>query len=130
MSRVIKFRAWHLDVTGVHTMHHWDQVKNSFKEYLRGSELMQFTGLKDKNGVDIYEGDIVEYDSSHQNYIGCWGVGVVERIFKSSDLGFFWHKQRTETPSIFSACHYFGCAKELKVLGNIHEHPRLLEQST
>ncbi len=71
--------------------------------------LMQFTGLKDKNGKEIYEGDIVkapyndlcEYHEVSYNS-GCYFVGV----------------------EILSSFH----EEDLEVIGNIYENPELLEE--
>jgi len=76
-------------------------------------ELMQFTGLKDKNGKEIYEGDIVR---------GIWQVnhkdvreGVVNYWEK---FGLYGLNDNSSLVSIV----WSGC----EVIGNIHENPELL----
>ena len=76
-------------------------------------ELMQFTGLQDNNGVDIYEGDIV-YQKI--NCLADFGrhkkmVGFNEDQFKSGGC------------SLYEAVRSF----DAKVIGNIYENPELLE---
>lgn len=74
--------------------------------------LMQFTGLIDKNGKEIYEGDIVIEDTFYGDF--------TQIVRWSEDNSGFW---------LGSSFHLnFGTAKECEVVGNIYENPELLEK--
>ena len=85
-------------------------------------ELMASTGLKDKNDIEIFEGDIVQYSSSSED-----GIGEVKKIHDTNNLAFWWISQNTTSPSMYGQVDYFGCAKELEIFGNIHENPELIK---
>jgi len=75
-------------------------------------KLMQFTGLKDKNGKEIYEGDIVKYQFTRE--IICeikWDEWEEEM---STGIGF-------QLP-------WFYEKDEIEVIGNIYENPELLKE--
>ena len=80
-------------------------------------ELMQYTGLKDKNGVEIYEGDSVKFIPSGE-------YGLVTTFGNSQNLGIEWENSRT---AFFTPMFYLGCESELEIIGNIYENPELLE---
>ena len=73
-------------------------------------ELMQYTGLKDKNGNEIYEGDIIKYDTGRPEQISFDNA----RFTSGNDRG------RTLLSK--------GLARLCKVIGNIYENPELLQQ--
>lgn len=131
--REIKFRAWDKeehemfsDVSIIDDT--WDML-NEFLKHKDELVFMQYTGLTDKNGVEIYEGDVIEAYNLNANLgpivgdvafeNGCFGYWL--RIFDGS---VFPKKHRGETPIPLTG------KREIEVIGNIYEHPHLLEVST
>lgn len=74
--------------------------------------IMQSTGLKDKNGVEIYEGDIVENEYKE--------IGFIKNC---NDAFCFNRKERNFYLS------GIGAGSPFKILGNIYQHPELLEDN-
>lgn len=82
------------------------------ENYPRRFELMQYTGLKDKNGEEIYEGDIVKFHDTDPR----WSIRQVVWI----DGAGFGLEPR-------SAFDLFTKEDQIEVIGNIYENADLLE---
>lgn len=131
--REIKFRAWNptdkqMRYEGFHLTSkgkpfwYTDNEANGIKYDVPlpiADVLMQYTGLKDKNGKEIYEGDILK------------GGAVVEYF---NDLG--WDGGGSNHPGFFCSKwfeynhdmeYHSGFDDETEVIGNIYENPKLLE---
>lgn len=114
--RDIKFRAWDI------AYKKWLEQKEVYEEVAEQGmwnperseyfHIMQYTGLKDKNGKEIYEGDIVMKETYSRGY---W-LPVVwkEAMFAVGESGL--------SPL------YKSDAKYYEVIGNIYENPSLLTQ--
>ncbi|ENZ5620912.1 YopX family protein [Enterococcus faecalis] len=76
----------------------------------------QSIGLKDKNGVEIFEGDLVEHDD---NINGTWETFEACEIVYDGDYAQFCFKN--------DASNFLSYYRNLCIIGNIHENPELLE---
>jgi uncharacterized phage protein (TIGR01671 family) len=126
MSRVIKFRGWdnerkvmryrwlnivpdskYARVWGDHD-EDLDGANNDVAHYINEPYLMQFTGLLDKNGKEIYEGDIVE------GVKGAFPRSTVTFLDGGFQIGDDWAAR-------WRISHF-----DMEIIGNIYENPEML----
>lgn len=124
--REIKFKAWLkygkeiVDVEEIDFMNEViNYIDNDYENneqeiigaYFENIKLMQYTGLKDKNNKEIYEGDIVTLHNSKYKI-----------IFNSKEAGFVLRDDKFEMNIPFTNNNN----KRMEVIGNIYENPELL----
>jgi len=111
--REIKFRAWN----GIDEMLYPKLgLRSESAHFLQFFEdVMQYTGLKDKNGKEIYEGDItVSFKKPYEEEPSTNIVEFIDGAFKLKCTG------KNNIPI------FLYSPKHLEIIGNIYEHPELL----
>lgn len=126
MDREIKFRVWDEEEKtmwrheNIGYINFYDKViwlrHGGFLDMdYNPCTLMQYTGLKDKNGKEIYEGDIVKREPM--------SPGGLDRIGKITfEDGVIWLESNVDSVCLYDEID------ELEVIGNIYENPELLEE--
>lgn len=122
MTTPLKFRAWHKDHKRIFDVVQIGWDGDFIVVWIKGVELnvpcpgmdvimLQFTGLTDKNGDEIFEGDIISYRASDMNEAATGHVRFSGAAFIVVFAGFFFLNT---------------IAQDCQVIGNIYENPNLL----
>lgn len=113
----IKFRAWDIESPAMLT---WEEIQDDWEtegysdNILRGDHYipMQYTGLKDMYGKEIYEEDIIYSEVEETNFIVLWDNETARYVLDGIGLLID-----------FDNCY----SDDLQVVGNKYENPELLE---
>jgi len=127
--REIKFRAWETIAKFMATHEDFIETKIPYYQMIQAESyiLMQYTGLSDKEGVEIYEGDILALSNTPPNRM------IVSVVFE--DACFVLNGTQTDfygktclnkvahEDEAYEASHY------CEVIGNMYENPELLNEN-
>ena len=120
MTREIKFRAWNRErMKEVLTWGFNEKFITTPKEVSpeKDFEVMQYTGLKDKNGKEIYEGDVC----IHKQVAG----GLLSPS-KAKNVQIVWTELHNGWICDDGKYQYSMQTSQLEIIGNIYENPDLL----
>ena len=130
-----KFRAWD---KGINEMIPWRMLLNVYNlrnVFIRpetcGLVLMQSTGLKDKNGVEIFEGDMVKKFSNINKFTDDFAEDIEPTYGTTSIVrdGACFKTTFKGEPSLVLDQNSMSMVEHMEVVGNIYENPELLEQA-
>lgn len=120
----IKFRAWDKELKKLSPVKSAEFIDKTWVTVFEDNEsprtirwdrleIMQYTGLKDRNGKEVYEGDLIK----HNGYI-------YEIVYNSGGFTV----KNTDSKTAVPASNDFLANININVIGNIYENPELLEK--
>lgn len=130
-----KFRAWHNEFSRMMSIKNvWfqdncleelelnDEIMNDYiTAYPDEIELMQSTGLKDKNSKEVFEGDILEVTDEH-SWLEVVSYSQEKAMFVTEEINREFKVPESPLYDLLDSTFL-----KFKVIGNIYENPELLE---
>jgi len=117
IKSALKFRTWiaSQDYMAIQGTPDLETLQSFMFHYGDEKNIMQFTGLKDKNGIEIYQGDIFTCDRVNYilRFLTIGGAYTVHKIIDEIDERFLFH-----------------CNDQIEIIGNIYQNPELLQQTS
>ena len=95
----------------------WGIPNQHLRAYVDPSTVGQYTGLKDKNGKRIFEGDICRNTRTGE---------IVSVKWHGTMAGYVWNKRRADG-FLFDFGELFRACDKYEVIGNIHDNPEMLK---
>lgn len=121
--RLIRFRAWHKENKDMVYFKPWDLVSDQYQAghlvtlmAKKSEHLMQYTGLKDKNCKEIFEGDVIKYNVSLDGKIK--DIAVVKYLAEGLN-------PKAMFGIMVNGLHELS---GIEIIGNVYESPGLLKQ--
>jgi len=138
--REIRFRAWDIENKVMCDVSHifianmvipqtiMVSVGSEMKHCPDDAILMQFTGLLDRHGNEIFEGDVLRFNGEYPMNLDSW---MGRRFWEKTGYVYYDDKESrftcTEMGNQVSTSYWIACSKE--VIGNIYENPSLLKET-
>jgi uncharacterized phage protein (TIGR01671 family) len=120
-----EYRAWEKNLKEIIPVHNIDFDKKMINIDIAWRrfdeiELMEYTGLKDKNGIEIYESDICKVNTFK-------GICIGEVVFRK---GCFWvlFEEFNTVKNVLDPLHDNSKGTNFEVIGNIYQNPELLQK--
>lgn len=121
---LLRFRAWDKETKTMNGMAEIYRNRNQEIELRPRDEdiiLMQSTGLKDKNGKEIFEGDVIDIEVNDTE------TPINARVFQNSKIGVLMFHVFEDNEDVPMVELLEGNSVAFEIIGNIYENPELLE---
>lgn len=138
--REIKFRAYDNEINkmfyvDIYEYMSWNEMAQdeAITYEARENGLMQYTGLKDKNGKEIYEGDVLKSIENEE----AWRVDEIVPLHRHdhvTNIGYFsgkkYHLRENPAGQYNNLDDWMSLPEMYEIVGNIYQNPELLPPNT